>query len=270
MQQPTRENRLSTASSLMCLQMQPFVTPISGALEDGTAVHVGISNHHVAAAVAKHSLARKFFDAPEYLRVNQPWHSVSAPEDLAASRVDDTWNHVIHSGMAFPEHRFARAHAPVQGEYLFTMGFADEKSYYAASFETLFTVGTPYLTQQFDPTLEPVDGDRTVKSEHFDPEVHFALHWHPEETKAADGRKHAAPNDLHGFSGSFVWNTRIAEFEAAGEEWSPGVARLTGIAWGWDTSDRPAIQALAALGVGGHVSSPAREVLACTSRPSSC
>jgi hypothetical protein len=122
MQQPTRENRLSTASSLMCLQMQPFVTPISGALEDGTAVHVGsggyvefqrqrflLSNHHVAAAVAKHSLARKFFDAPEYLRVNQPWHSVSAPEDLAASRVDDTWNHVIHSGMAFPEHRFARA-----------------------------------------------------------------------------------------------------------------------------------------------------------------
>jgi hypothetical protein len=106
MQQPTRENRLSTASSLMCLQMQPFVTPISGALEDGTAVHIGISNHHVAAAVAKHSLARKFFDAPEYLRVNQPWHSVSAPEDLAASRVDDTWNHVIHSGMAFPEHRF--------------------------------------------------------------------------------------------------------------------------------------------------------------------
>lgn len=39
-------------------------------------------------------------------------------------------------------------------------------------------------------------------------------------------------------SGSFVWNTRIVEFTQRGEPWSPGVARLTGVVWGWDTRDR--------------------------------
>jgi hypothetical protein len=38
-------------------------------------------------------------------------------------------------------------------------------------------------------------------------------------------------------SGSLVWNTRIVEFADRDEIWTPGVARLTGILWGWDTSD---------------------------------
>jgi hypothetical protein len=38
--QPSLEERIATASNLMSLQMQPFVTPIFGAFADGTATQL--------------------------------------------------------------------------------------------------------------------------------------------------------------------------------------------------------------------------------------
>ena len=35
-----------------------------------------------------------------------------------------------------------------------------------------------------------------------------------------------------------MWNTPIAEFADRDENWTPDVARLTGILWGLDTSER--------------------------------
>jgi hypothetical protein len=64
------------------------------------------------------------------------------------------------------------------------------------------------------------------------------MHWRPEATTSTDGKTSSIPLDPHGMSGSFVWNTRLAEFTGRDETWTPGVARLTGIVWGWDTSDR--------------------------------
>lgn len=249
--QPTLKERLAAASNLMSLQMQPFVTPISGARADKTATHVGtggyidwgrqrflLTNEHVARHVTSHSLARKFFDAPEYILINNPYRTFGAPHDLAVSTVDDRWNVVSHSAMAFPDYRFEQCHAPQPGEYLFLMGFTGEKSHYSPSFETLFTTGTPYLTQEYDPSLEPVETRREIKSADFDPAYHFAMHWHPEATTPTDGKASSVPLNPHGMSGSFVWNTRIVEFMERGEQWSPAVARLTGVVWGWDTSDR--------------------------------
>jgi hypothetical protein len=45
-----------------------------------------LTNEHVAREVHKHSLARKFFDAPDYLHINNPYITVGAPEDLAITR----------------------------------------------------------------------------------------------------------------------------------------------------------------------------------------
>lgn len=115
-QQPTLQERLAVASNLMSFQMQPFVTPISGALADRTAILVGtggyvewrrkrllLTNEHVAREVRNHSLARKCFDSPDYLHINNPYQVAVAPEDLAFSPVDDRWNTVTHSAMAFPD-----------------------------------------------------------------------------------------------------------------------------------------------------------------------
>jgi hypothetical protein len=52
------------------------------------------------------------------------------------------------------------------------------------------------------------------------------------------GKTSSIPFNPHGMSGSLVWNTRIKEFAASGETWTPGVARLTELLWDWDTSDR--------------------------------
>jgi len=244
-------DHLAAISNLMKFQMQNFVTPISGALVDKTAKHVGtggyvewnktrflLTNEHVARAINKHSLAQKFFDSQHYLRINNPFSILPAPHDLAISQIDDSWETVIHSAMAFPHHRFATQHAPYKYEYLFIMGFTGEKSHYSPSFNTLFTTCTPYLTQEYDETLESEDNRRKIKHPDFDPNYHFAMHWHPELTNSTDGRKSTIPLDPHGMSGSFVWNTRFMEFHQRGETWTPSVARLTGILWGWDTTDR--------------------------------
>jgi hypothetical protein len=118
------------------------VTPISGALADDMATHVGtggyvewhrnrllLTNKHVAREVKKHSLARKCFDAPDYLHINNPFQAIAAPRDLAFSPINDRWNAVTHSAMAFPDYRFEEKHAPLQGEYLFVLGYTGEKAH---------------------------------------------------------------------------------------------------------------------------------------------
>jgi hypothetical protein len=250
-QQPTLDEQLAVATHLMSLQMESFVTPITGALADGTATHVGsggyiewrrkqllLTNEHVAREVAKHSLARKCFDSSNYLHINNPFRVQTAPEDLAISFVDDRWTANTHSAMAFPDHRFEPRHAPMRGEYLFLMGFTGEKAHYSPTFEMLFTTGTPYLTQEYDEALEPEETKRPIRHPDFDPAYHFAMHWRPEATTPVNGKTSSIPLDPHGMSGSLVRNTRIVEFADRDDIWTPGVARLTGILWGWDTSDR--------------------------------
>lgn len=249
--QPTLDERLAVASHLLSLQLQPFLTPISGALGDGTALHVGtggyvewgrkrflLTNEHVAREVAKHSLARKCFDSPNYIHINNPWKVDSGPADLACVSVDDRWNAVGHSAMSLPDYRFEEKHAPLPAEYLFVMGFSGEKAHYSPSFATLFTNGTPLLTQEYDDSLEAEETRRPVRHPDFDARYHFAMPWVPGSTTPTNGKVSSIPLDPHGMSGSLVFNTRIKEFQRTGETWTPGVARLTGVLWGWDTTDR--------------------------------
>ncbi|MCG6115546.1 MAG: hypothetical protein MEQ84_10150 [Mesorhizobium sp.] len=249
--QPTLQERLAVASNLLSFQLQPFITPISGAIAEDSAVHVGtggyiewrrkrlvLTNEHVAREVANHSLARKCFDSVDYLHINNPWNVLAAPADLACSVVDDRWNSARHSAMAFPDHRFEERHAPLPAEYLFVLGFSGEKAHFSPSFATLFTTGTPLLTQEYDDTLEPEETRRPIRHPDFDPDYHFAMPWMPGSTTPTDGRASSVPLDPHGMSGSLVFNTRIVEFSRTGDTWTPGVVRLTGVLWGWDTADR--------------------------------
>ena len=94
------------------------------------------------------------------------------------------------------------------------------------------------LIAKLTATLESEETQRPIKHPDFDPTYHFAMHWHPEATTPTDGKSSSIPLDPHGMSGSFIWNTRVVEFADRDETWTPGVARLTGIVWGWDTSIR--------------------------------
>jgi hypothetical protein len=241
-------NKCAETAAQLRLQMMPFITPISRAHDDG-GEHVGtggyvdfgsrrllLTNKHVADNVGV--LAHKFYDSEQYFAINRSFQTEPHPTDLAIAEIDQAWDATDHSAMAFPKHRMATSHAPIKRELLFMMGFAGKRSYYSPFDNFLVTNGTPYLSQEFDPTLEPAENARTIRSQSFDPRFHFALHWRPEMAVTLDQNRKEIPADPHGFSGSLVWNTRRLEFDNKQADWTPGVARLTGIVWGWDTSDR--------------------------------
>ena len=126
----------------MRLVMTPFVTPLVRSEKDG-AEHIG-SGGYVEAAGHKllltndhvfregfGRLTHKFYDHDQYFAFPKLFASEKLPVDLAASPVDVNWRQVMHSAKAFPEHRFAEKHAPVEKELLFMLGFAGKRGYYS-------------------------------------------------------------------------------------------------------------------------------------------
>ena len=133
-----------------------------------------LTNKHVANTSGL--LGHKFYDAAPYFAINRQFQTEPYPTDLAVAQVDQDWGATDHSAMAFPEHRMAKLHAPVEGELLFMMGFAGQRSYYSPFNNVMVTNGTPYLTQEFNPNLESADTVRTITSQNFDSSYHFAIH----------------------------------------------------------------------------------------------
>jgi hypothetical protein len=239
------EQVCQTVSAQMRLQMMPFVTPLPRTADDGGGELIGsgsyvehagrqflLTNQHVMHD-GLGTLTHKHFDSSTYFPCSR-FTSQPLPLDLAAARAEPTWRSVDHSAMMFPEHRFAHAHAPASDELLFLMGYAGSRSYYSPTANLMLTHGTPFLSQEFDPIKE----GRQITSPHFDPNCHFAIPWQPASTQVVEGDTSTVPLSPKGFSGSPVWNTRFMEYTMAGLDWAPGVARLTGIAWAWESTDR--------------------------------
>jgi hypothetical protein len=183
----------------MRLVMMPFVTPLVRSETDGGATHVGsggyvelsdrkllLTNDHVV--LEGHGrLTHKFFDCENYFPFVNAFASQVQPRDLAVSPVDQTWKKVSHSAMAFPAHRFATKHAPVENELLFMLGFAGARAYYSPSMNIMLTHGTPYLSQ------EPAGAKSDIKSEGLAPDIHFALPWRPEQIDIVDQDRNPIP-----------------------------------------------------------------------------
>lgn len=68
-----------------------------------------------------------------------------------------------------------------------------------------------------------------------DPNYHFALHYSPDKATSADGN--SSLPDPHGFSGSLVWDTKYVACRQSNRKWCPEMAEVTGIAWGWPSSE---------------------------------
>jgi hypothetical protein len=184
-----------------------------------------ITNQHVAAALKTHSLAHQLADDEHGVRITNPFQALSYPVDIAISRIDDEiWRSYKNEKQALPVWRLAQEHKPMQHELLFLMGFSGERSYYSKSLEYVFSTATPYSTQE------------SQLPQPFDPEVSFALLFSTGHAIAVDGKRRGLPNPA-GFSGSLVWNTKAVESMVAGREWTPEQAQVTGIVWGWDTTN---------------------------------
>lgn len=222
----------------MIAHVQPYLSPISRVLSEQEGEHLGsgsyieaegkkyiITNEHVAKHLATHSLTHQFNENDQILRLTKPMVAEKAPIDVAISKIpESSWRLVEHSALAIPEEQFADVHSPVEHECLFFAGYSGERAKFL--FGHLITRGTPYLTQQcpFPQSVEEADE-----------EYHFSLFYPPDLATSIDGTSHLP--DPHGFSGSLVWDTKRVACLQAGTEWSPEMAEVTGIVWGWPSAE---------------------------------
>lgn len=217
--------------------LQPCLSPISRVLSHEEGEHLGsgayieseqkkllITNNHVAKHFANNSLTHSYFQCEDIFRLTNPFIFEPHPVDVAISRISESsWSMVEHSGVAIPSSRFATKHEPIEHELLFFAGYSGERARFL--FGNLITRGTPYLTQECD---FPTNIDTA------DQNFHFALFYPPDLATSIDGKSHLP--DPHGFSGSLVWDTKRVACHKKGEKWSPEMAQVTGIVWGWPSS----------------------------------
>lgn len=149
----------------------------------------------------------------------------ASPIDIAISKISaEIWDQYATYAQAIPLQRFAKTHNPVKHELLFFLGYSGERSSFY--FNNLISRGTPYLTQECPlPT-----GIEDVDSEH-----HFSLFYKPDLATSIDGT--SVLPDPHGFSGSLIWDTKRAYCLQENILWDPSMAEITGIVWGWPSSD---------------------------------
>jgi hypothetical protein len=224
-------------SKKMCEHIKNFVTPISRVLSDTDGEHLGsgsyfhfkgnkylITNEHVARHLSNNPLTHKFNENDTILKLTNPMISLKAPIDVAICKIENShWKRLEHTSNAIPFDRFSKTHSPVEGELLFFIGYSGERSEFY--FNYLKTSGTPYLTQE----LTNMSDINEANSE-----FHFALLYSSDKATSIDDT--SSLPDPHGFSGSLVWDTKVVACINEGTEWSPDLAMVTGIVWGWPSS----------------------------------
>src|SRR5690606_35136027 len=147
-------------------------------------------------------------------------HELAAPLDLALLPVnEDLWKGEANFSRALRVDQLAVAHQPVPGEVLFFAGYSGDRSSF--QFGTLFNRGTGSMSREVD--LPPDD--------RFHTRFHFGIDYKPDLAVNAVGT--AGLPRPPGFSGSTVWNTRFVESRMSGLQWSPDMALVTGVVWGW-------------------------------------
>jgi hypothetical protein len=221
----------------MIKHIQPFLTPISVTISEDEGKHLGsgsyfeienktfvITNEHVAKYSNRNVLTHQFHNKEDILKIIKPFSYEAAPVDVAISEIPgSSWKQSKHSAQAIPFSRIANSHSPEEHECLFFAGYSGERSKFL--FGHLITPGTPYLTQECQ---FPTDVDEA------DCQYHFSLFYPPDLAVSVDGASHLP--DPHGFSGSLVWDTKRVACLNADKEWSPDMAVVTGIVWGWPSS----------------------------------
>lgn len=222
------------AAKAMSIHVEPFTTPISKVLSDTHGEHHGtgsyfqignarylITNEHVVMHQIKGPLTHKFSGSNNLFLITNPALTITAPADVAIIRIDEgAWYKGSHNAATIPLSRFAKIHKPVQYELLFFAGFSGQRSKFF--FGNLISPGTSYATQEspFPTTVNEADS-----------RFHFSLFYPPDLARSIDGT--SSLPDPHGFSGSLVWDTKRVACLQTRKEWSPDLAEVTGIVWGW-------------------------------------
>jgi len=181
-----------------------------------------LTNEHVA-DIRPQGLLHQFCGADDLHPVLGNHASFGWPLDVAVLPVEKSiWETPGHQAKAITEDLISIAHEPAPTELLTFAGYSGDRSQFI--FNTLITPGTSSTAREVP---LPVD-DR------FKARFHMAIEYKPDLATNVIG-SHGLPCPP-GFSGSAVWNTGFVESRMAGEPWTPDMARVSGIVWGWPSS----------------------------------
>jgi hypothetical protein len=183
-----------------------------------------LTNEHVA-CIRKESrvLAHQFDGQEDIFAITGNHTELPLPLDLALLPVDMVaWNNTQHKSKAIETHQISLAHNPVPGELLAFAGFAGENVSF--HFNTLFAKGTCYTAREIE----------LPHDERFSSRFHCGIDYRPDLATTIIN-KDTLPRPP-GLSGSTVWDTGFVAAKMAGVPWSPMVARVTGVIWGWPSA----------------------------------
>lgn len=180
-----------------------------------------LTNEHVARAREKGRKLIHSFAGQEELRPIVGNHfTEEAPLDLALLPVNaGSWADPSNGSSAFSLDRIAWAHAPVPGEMLTFVGYAGDNVDF--HFGHLTSVATCYTAREI--ALPPDD--------RFSSRFHFGIDYRPGLATDVIGAEGLPVPP--GLSGSTVWNSCLVEAKAKGIPWTPDLAKVTGVVWGW-------------------------------------
>jgi hypothetical protein len=192
----------------------------------GSFVEVGnrrfvLTNEHVARARRTGERLGVRLDEQDQLLCIVGDHSeLPWPWDLALLPVTDAaWSALPHGSSTIRIDQIATAHTPVPTEVFAFAGYAGER--------TTFVFGT----MQFGATTSLAREVELEPHAEIDSRFHLGLAYLPDRATTVVGDR-GLPRPP-GLSGSTVWNTCFVEAKTAGLEWSPELAKVTGVVWGW-------------------------------------
>lgn len=179
-----------------------------------------LTNAHVAVAQTdQQRLIYQMHGSDDLFRVVGGHAAKEWPIDLAILPAQAGWDQAKHQAKALSLDQISIGHDTAPTEILTFYGFSGERSGF--HFGTHISSGTSSTSRE---TTLLVD-------ERFNWRFHFGLDYRPDLATTVLGT-HGLPRP-HGFSGSAVWNTGFVEARMRGVEWTPELARVTGVNWGW-------------------------------------
>ena len=216
-------------------------------LQLGTRVFI-LTNEHVATARAeKRTLTSQLRGKEDIWRIDGNHVELPAPYDLALLPVPDLIWSATHSSTPIDVGQIAIAHQPVEGELLAFTGFAGDRVRF--HFDHLLSEATCYVAREVGLPADP----------RLDGRFHFGIDYRPDLAEQVVGS--AGLPLPPGLSGSTVWNTNFVAAKMAGQMWTPDLAVVTGVVWGWP-SDHGSIVATRAEYVRSFLLQAAKDLAA--------
>ncbi|MCC7433408.1 MAG: hypothetical protein IT363_01895 [Methanoregulaceae archaeon] len=184
-----------------------------------------LTNQHVACVRSEGGRLAYQFDAQEDIRLVSGDHTETPwPLDLAVLPVGMSgWADSSNQSKPIEVEQIAVAHDPAPTELLTFTGFSGQQILF--HYNTLFAKGTCYTAREVE----------LPHDQRFSSRFHFGINYRPDLASTVDGGP-GLPLPP-GLSGSTVWDTKFVASRIAGIPWTPDLARVTGVVWGWPSGN---------------------------------